>query len=104
MSAILFELDAADDLAAAAAWYEERTPAAGLRLILAVHETVRRITEHPSAYPLVPRVARALGVRRALVRVFPYAVIFRVRGEEIRIIAIAHTKRRPRYWRERVQR
>jgi plasmid stabilization system protein ParE len=103
MSSLLFEPEAVDDLAAAAAWYEERTPSVGIRLLFAVHETVRLIAEQPTLFALVPRVARDLEVRRALVAVFPYFVIFRVRGDEIRIIAVAHAKRRPGYWRDRVR-
>ncbi len=29
---------------------------------------------------------------------FPYSVIYRIHGDEVRIIAIAHHSRRPGYW------
>ena len=29
---------------------------------------------------------------------FPYSLIYRMQGEEIRIIAVAHHSRRPGYW------
>jgi hypothetical protein len=35
-------------------------------------------------------------------RDFPYSVIFQEKGEAILIIAVAHAKRRPGYWKARV--
>jgi hypothetical protein len=34
--------------------------------------------------------------------VFPYRLIYRVEGEEIRIYAVAHVRRKPGYWRRRI--
>ncbi len=41
-------------------------------------------------------------VRRLLLERFKYQLIHRVEGAEIRIYAVAHLKRRPRYWRRRI--
>jgi plasmid stabilization system protein ParE len=38
------------------------------------------------------------GRRRFSLRKFPYSVIYYVRGEELRVIALAHHRRRPSYW------
>ena len=38
------------------------------------------------------------GRRRFPLRKFPYSVIYYVRGEELRVIAVAHHRRRPSYW------
>ena len=43
-------------------------------------------------------------VRRVLLRTFPISSIYRVEGDEIRIYAVAHLKRRPGYWRTRLRR
>jgi hypothetical protein len=29
---------------------------------------------------------------------FPYSIIYYVRGDELRVIALAHHRRRPEYW------
>lgn len=43
------------------------------------------------------------GTRRLLARRFPYAVVYRVRGEQVvEIVAVAHYRRRPGYWRRRL--
>lgn len=39
--------------------------------------------------------------RRVLVPGFPYQVLYRMRLDEIVIVAVAHLKRRPAYWRGR---
>jgi plasmid stabilization system protein ParE len=41
-------------------------------------------------------------VRRLLLRRFPYQLVYRVMGDEVRVYAVAHLKRRPGYWRKRI--
>ena len=38
------------------------------------------------------------GRRRYLLRRFPYSVIYQLIAEDIRIVAVAHQRRRPNYW------
>ena len=44
-----------------------------------------------------------LDTRRAMLPRFPYGVVFLELGTEIRILAVAHAKRQPGYWLNRVQ-
>jgi hypothetical protein len=44
-----------------------------------------------------------LDVRRALLARFPYALVFLILEEGVRILAVAHAKRRPGYWLGRVR-
>jgi toxin ParE1/3/4 len=41
--------------------------------------------------------------RRLILRTFPYQFIYRVEGDDIRVYAVAHHKRRPRYWQDRLR-
>jgi hypothetical protein len=43
------------------------------------------------------------GVRRVLLKIFPYQLIYRVDGDEIRVFAVAHVRRRPGHWRRRLR-
>jgi plasmid stabilization system protein ParE len=61
-----------------------------------VEAAIKQVTEYPEAAPLVSRTAR-----RKLIRRFPYNVIYSVRTDSIRVLAIANQKRRPFYWRGR---
>jgi toxin ParE1/3/4 len=38
------------------------------------------------------------GRRRFSLRKFPYSIIYTIRGDELRVIALAHHRRRPDYW------
>lgn len=38
------------------------------------------------------------GTRRYVLRRFPYSVFYQIDGDEIRVIAVAHQRRRPSYW------
>lgn len=58
----------------------------------------QRITAQPDAWQ-----ALGAGLRRCLLRRFPYAIIYRVSAEEIVIVAYAHQRRRPGYWRSRLR-
>lgn len=52
-------------------------------------------------FPLSGRQYLA-GTRRIVVRGFPYLVVYRNRANLIEVIAVAHTSRRPGYWRHRL--
>lgn len=39
--------------------------------------------------------------RRYILRRFPYGIIYQVTAEELRILAVAHHRRRPGYWTQR---
>src|SRR5438093_1400202 len=80
----------------ASLWYDKKSPGLGDRLLDEVAAGFRAILEHPRAHPAIDSVHRW-----KLLNVFPYAVIYRVEGDEIVVVAIAHLKRRRGYWRGR---
>ena len=56
-----------------------------------------RISGHPLAY------AKLLGRwRRALVRRYPYGIIYRPAGDTIYVLSFFHTHRNPKRWKERL--
>jgi hypothetical protein len=42
--------------------------------------------------------------RRIILKTFPYQLVYRAEGDEIRVYAVAHLKRKPNYWTGRLQR
>jgi toxin ParE1/3/4 len=94
--------EAAEELEVAAVWYEDRRDHLGLELIAAVREGFQRIAERPQAWPLVRDVPLHFGVRKFILRRFPYSIVFLELEEEIRVLAIAHGSRQPGYWRRRL--
>ncbi len=89
--------EAGEELEAAASHYETQQAGLGSALLSEVKRTRDRIAELPFA----TRAVRG-GLRRRFIRRFPYYILYRVSDEEILIVAIAHRRRRPGYWRGRL--
>jgi toxin ParE1/3/4 len=98
---VRFDAEAEDEIAAAAAWYEEKRGGLGVEFLDAVEEAEGRLAEAPQTFPLDARATAALAVRRCPVARFPYWLVFLDLEGEIRVLAAAHTRRRPGYWRSR---
>jgi plasmid stabilization system protein ParE len=77
-------------------WYREEDPNAAARFIIALEATYRAILESPTRYPKLPG-----GCRYRIVEKHPISVIYRIVAGEIEVVAIAHAKRKPGYWRRR---
>ena len=88
----------------AAFWYEERSPGLGDEFIAAVSETLSRIGRRPRSFAPWPAAFSASDEpsRRAVIRCFPYVVAFEIHSEHVLVLAVAHGKRRPFYWLERL--
>ena len=56
------------------------------------------IGEMPNTWP-----SYILGTRRFLLHRFPYTVVYRRDEDVVRVIAVAHQRRRPAYWRSRLR-
>lgn len=86
------------ELIEAAEFYESRFSGLGIDLILEVERVVAVLFEIPSLGEKLDPVHRRISLRR-----FPYGIVFRRDGDVIRIVAVAHRRRKPRYWGSRVQ-
>jgi len=91
-----------EELDVAATWYETRRPNLGIDFIAAVREAILRVAANPQACPLARDVPPHLRVRKFPLRRFPYSIVFIELDDEIRVLAIAHGSRQPRYWRPRL--
>jgi plasmid stabilization system protein ParE len=76
-------------------WYEGRRNGLGAEFRAALEETIDRIAANPLMYPTVHEETR-----RAILERFPYAVYFRVAGDDIVVLAV-HGRQNPRRWRLR---
>ena len=88
------------ELSEAQKWYEKAREGLGREFIIEVDRALAEIgngTAPTLAHPDVPEV------RRALLRRFPYWLVILERGGELIVLAVAHTRRRPGYWRDRVR-
>ena len=86
------------ELAHAAAFYLEQASVAVANAFMdEFTRTANLIVDRPGLGTPVSRERRLMPLRR-----FPFSLLYRVNGAEVRITAIAHHSRRPGYWRGRV--
>lgn len=71
-------------------WYEQERAGLGLELLEAIRAAYDRIASGPFHYQALRR-----GLRRALLRRFPYAIYFTVRDDVVIIAAVLHVSRGP---------
>jgi plasmid stabilization system protein ParE len=86
------------ELTEAARWYESKRPNLGGDFLDEVARTIDRLALNPeTGNPMsADRETRRLFVFR-----FPYQIVYRIRTDEIVVVALAHLKRRPGYWKHR---
>jgi len=67
------------------------------RFLEALADAIEDVSNSPQQFPIFHA-----GIQRALLRRFPFLVMFRQQSDKIEIIAVAHGRRRPGYWRKRL--
>ena len=91
-------LDAAQrELDDAVAWYNQREAGLGWEFLDELDRSVRIIKSFPLAWPEIDP-----GIRRCLLARFPYGIIYGIDEDLIVVVAVAHLRRRPRYWADRL--
>ena len=103
MSAVRLSPEAVAELAEAAQWYAARRPGLEVEFLTEVERVLPLIENSPTAFPRLLDLPADLVVRRALLPRFPYAIVFMDLDAETRVLAVAHARRRPRYWLNRVE-
>jgi len=98
VKAAQFAQPASEELVEAVRWYETRRSGLGGEFLDAIVRTIDLIRAHPEIGTARPG---RLPNRQLRVPRFPYRIVYRTREEDIYVVAVAHTKRRPGYWRDR---
>jgi plasmid stabilization system protein ParE len=97
MSKVTFHEAASAEVNEAAKYYEERVSGLGLLFLAVVEEATEKVLANPEAFQLVGDE-----IRHKLIRHFPYSLLYVIEPDRIRVIAVAHQKRRPGYWSHRL--
>lgn len=93
---VSFHPEAAEEVETTRQWYAERSPLAARAFLAELDLGVERIREAPQRWPRYGK-----GARRYILPRFPFSVIYRMKGEVIEVVAVAHHRRKPGYWRSR---
>jgi plasmid stabilization system protein ParE len=92
-----FHPEAEAEFGEAIEYYEAREIGLGLDFAAEVHAAIQRATTFPTAWQVVSQ-----DVRRALVRRFPYGILYAIDAETILIVAVMNLHRAPNYWANRL--
>jgi hypothetical protein len=65
---------------------------------------MERLLKAPLAASPIVNIPTSIGARQIFVKRFPYSIIFIEHGEDLWVVAFAHHRRTPGYWRERLER
>jgi len=87
----------------ASRWYDAQRAGLGEEFLIAIDKVLELIEANPDAGSRVPGVSDD-DVRRILVRRFPYQVLYILLPDRIQVLAVAHERRRPGYWVDRLPR
>lgn len=98
MTGIGFHPEARGELMEAAVYYEEQAVGLGTQFIDEVEQAVQLIADQPG---LGVTIERSPGLQRWMLRRFPYYLIYRSEPGTTLILAVAHQRRRPGYWKNR---
>jgi plasmid stabilization system protein ParE len=93
---VRFRPEAGAELLEAVEWYEGRGPGLGAEFLRSLDAAVALVQRNPLSYPLVFGNAR-----RAVLRRFPYSLIYEPSGDDILVVACIHGRRDPKHWHKR---
>src|SRR5215212_11179024 len=94
----LFE-EASEEVEEARRWYRERSEPAEGAFLEELDHAIAVVAEAPQRWP-----KHIAGTRRYVFPTFPYSLIYFLENQVLQIVAVAHEKRRPGYWRKRLHR
>lgn len=75
------------------AWYRERSLAAEDGFLAELRHAVEQVSIAPDRWP-----SFKAGTRRYVFNRYPYSLFYRVDGDAVKVLAVAHDKRREGYW------
>lgn len=86
----------------AALWYDEKRSGLGYDLLSEVAIALKQIGEVPQSFSRWEPYDGPHEIRRAAMRRFPYSLLFLIDPSEIIVFAVAHGRRQPFYWLDRI--
>jgi plasmid stabilization system protein ParE len=95
---LIVTLAADGDILEAATWYDRQARTVRENFLNAVYATLDVIEQRPLQYQTIRG-----RVRRVMIRGFPYALLYIIDDETVRVVACFHTSRDPKRWQNRTR-
>lgn len=99
---VRFSREARDEALEAARWYAARRPELRAGFLADLDAAVENVVRYASHLGPLRGIDPALAVRRLFFKRFPYSLFFIELPTRYRVLAVAHARRRPFYWRDRI--
>ena len=96
-TSVEFDVAAREEFDNAFDWYAHRSIGAAIGFASEVDAAVELITTYPNRYPGTYAGCQCCALGR-----YPYLVIYYQTQDKVIVVAIAHAKRNPGYWRDRL--
>jgi plasmid stabilization system protein ParE len=93
---VVFDPEAIAEARAAYSWYSARSHSAAASFLGELDDAVAAVEAAPDRWS--PHVENT---RRYVFRRFPFYLVYRELDDVVQVLAVAHGRRRPGYWRER---
>jgi len=90
--------DAAAEVEDDRGWYRNRSESAEAGFLRELDHAIQQVTDAPARWPRY-----LTGTRRYVFPTYPYSLVYFVENDVISVVAVAHEKRRPGYWRKRLR-
>ena len=98
MRTIKFNPAARNEAKKARQWYARRSQSAPIRFMAELDHAVEEVASNPDRWAAYLHGTRCYKLGR-----FPYVLVYALQNGIIEIYAVAHTSRRPGYWRRRLR-
>ncbi len=98
MTDLHFFEEASEEAEEARRWYRQRSGVAEAAFLEELDHAIAVILDAPQRWP-----KHLAGTRRYVFRTFPYELVYVLENDVINVVAVAHEKRRPAYWRKRLR-
>jgi hypothetical protein len=85
----------------AALWYEERKDGLGLEFLDSLDQALDAIEGNPGQFPRAEFLRTRKNIRRCILKRFPFSIVYQIQPTRVLVLAVAHFRRRPHYWKKR---
>ena len=97
MRKFIFHKEASAEVTEASIYYEEKSEGLGFSFLVELNRCLDQIIANPKSCQLVSKEIRCKPFKR-----FPYSLLYATTTDKIHVVAVAHQKRRPNYWHDRL--
>ena len=96
MRKLVFHPAAAAEFEESLQWYFERSERAAAGFNSAVDFALRDIENNPERWPFIDERHQ-----HRILKKYPYYIVYKFNDDSIDVIAVAHAKRKPKFWSDR---